>query len=113
MSAESVFQNIENVLLRIEEIKRRFGIKHTSHYFDKTLSFDQELKNLSDYETAEELSAKNGPESLERDDRIIYEELIEAASEKYRIPEPLRYWVLRTLTMRRKIYLAGPVICGN
>ena len=73
MSEGTVFQNVERILLRIEEIKRRFGVNRNPGQsdFQKVLE-QQEEKNTH-----------------EKSDRITYDDIIKAASDRYRIPEEL------------------------
>jgi soluble lytic murein transglycosylase-like protein len=71
MSEETVFQNVERVLLRIEEIKRRFGVNRNPGQSD----FQQVLEKQEE---------KNIPEN-----KVTYDDIIKAASDRYRIPEEL------------------------
>jgi soluble lytic murein transglycosylase-like protein len=73
MSEEGVFQSIERVLLRIDEIKRRFGVNRTSGQsnFREVLK-QQEEKNAS-----------------EESNKVTYGDIIKAASDRYKIPEEL------------------------
>jgi soluble lytic murein transglycosylase-like protein len=73
MSDGSMFQSVERVLLRIEEIKRRFGINRSSG----STGFQEALRQQ------EEATAS------EKSEKITYDDIIKAASDRYKIPEEL------------------------
>jgi soluble lytic murein transglycosylase-like protein len=96
MSEASVFQSIENVLLRIEEIKNKYGVKSSVHYpgFDGILRTEiDKNKNIEVGETqrAAELSSvsQERNETVEKAVSPEYEDIIKAASEQYKVPESL------------------------
>lgn len=80
----SVFESIENVLLRIDEIKRRFGIRRTDWAMERSTSFQKTLEEKS--AAAEDTLKSNEGEA---DGNGPYADIIKAASEQYRIPESL------------------------
>jgi soluble lytic murein transglycosylase-like protein len=73
MSEGTVFQSVERVLLRIEEIKRRFGVQRTSGRSD----FQQILEQQKEKSASEESR------------KITYDDIIKAASDRYKIPQEL------------------------
>jgi len=78
MSVESIYQSVERVMARIEEIKRRFHVKS-----DYNESFDKKLKSeekgiSDDTKFKEDVSNKKG-----------LEDIIHKASEEYRLPVSL------------------------
>ena len=89
MSEGTVFQSIENVLIRIEEIKRRFGVRGNSSSFNINSSFEQELERAKVQEAEVEVQGISDHKNTTTDDGALYKEIIETAAEKYRIPEPL------------------------
>ena len=87
MAVQHVYQNIENILQRIESIKKRFGV-HQPYSFQETLQ-----------EKIEEIP-QEGPVQPEPEDMVVkgedqsgagspYDHVIEAAAERYRIPSAL------------------------
>ncbi len=84
MSENSIYQNIENVLLRINEIKRRFGIKKSTLYptFQKKLE-EEESKIVKAH--GNEVQKKSEKEA----GSVSYDDIIKAASQKYKVPESL------------------------
>lgn len=84
MSENSIYQNIENVLLRINGIKRRFGIKKSTLYpaFQKKLE-EEESKVVKAH--SNEIQKKSEQET----GSVSYEDIIKAASQKYKVPESL------------------------
>lgn len=87
MPEDSLFQSLENVLARIEEIKRRFGLK--GRYIPS--GFDIELESQKAKLTKQDITEeKGGVEGIQVPlPHISYGDVIKAASETYRIPEPL------------------------
>ena len=73
MSEGNVFQNVERVLLRIEEIKQRFGVNRNSGRSD----FQEVMEQQQDKNASEESK------------KITYDDIIKAASDRYKIPEEL------------------------
>jgi soluble lytic murein transglycosylase-like protein len=90
MSDGSVFESIENVLLRIDEIKRRFGIRRTDWEVERSPSFQKTLEEKS--ATAEEPHTSNAGEP---EDQGPYADIIKTASQLYRIPETLIQAVIK------------------
>lgn len=92
MSEGSVFESIGRVLLRIDEIKNRFGCGKNS---DQGVSFESSLEQISAEQSAalpvrEAASSEgDGTESELKTKPALYNEIIEAASEKFRIPVSL------------------------
>jgi soluble lytic murein transglycosylase-like protein len=83
--SQNVFQSLERVLLRIDEIKRRFGINSSS----TGKSFGSILE-----EETTKVEETRGPEQEARTDAVSadreqYGDVITAASEQFKIPEPL------------------------
>ena len=79
MSEGSIFQNVERILLRIEEIKRRFGVNKNTGQSDFQEVLEQKVDNNTsiDNNTSEESK------------KITYNDIIKAASDRYEIPEEL------------------------
>jgi soluble lytic murein transglycosylase-like protein len=92
MSEGSVFESIGRVLLRIDEIKKRFGCETN---LDHGVSFCDRLEQVNAGQSADltvrEIAAAegNGLESEFTTQPAFYNELIEAASEKYSVPTSL------------------------
>jgi len=87
MSDGSVFESIENVLIRIEEIKRRFGVRKTGWEQTRDGVFQQELDTRS--AAVEEEQQEQANAWVEQDSQSMYGDIIQAASEQYRIPQSL------------------------
>lgn len=87
MSEGTVFHSIENVLTRIDEIKRRFGVGVNSSSFNVNSSFEEELERAEIQEV--EVEGISNQEKITTDAGALYKGIIEGASEKYRIPESL------------------------
>jgi soluble lytic murein transglycosylase-like protein len=92
MSEGSVFESISRVVLRIDEIKKRFGYGKSP---EQEVSFESCLEQVNAKEDAA-LSLQEGaqpagdaPESELQAHHALYGEIIEAASEKFRIPASL------------------------
>jgi len=79
--SESVFQNIDRVLQRLEEIKQRFGVRSTASEsgFGEILEEKTTETSSADPGVSADVTAENGR----------YNDVISAASERYSIPEPL------------------------
>jgi len=92
MSEGSVFESIGRVLLRIDEIKKRFGCEINP---DHGVSFEGSLEQVNARQSADlpvreaAISEGNGVESQLKTQPALYNELIETASEKYRVPTSL------------------------
>ncbi len=91
MSEGSVFENIGRVLLRIDEIKKRFGCGKNP---DQGVSFESSLEQVNAKQDAAcvpegALLAGDGPESEVQTQPALYNKIIEVASEKFRIPTSL------------------------
>jgi soluble lytic murein transglycosylase-like protein len=86
MAVENVYQNIESILHRIDSIKRRFSISQPNRFqetLQKEMNTDQVKKARP--KSAGELSGSEQPVHAESP----YEEIIEAAADRYRIPAAL------------------------
>lgn len=92
--SQSVFQNIDRVLQRIEEIKQRFGVRSTASEsgFGEILEEKTTSAPSADAEMA--LPEKKVAASAEGETGR-YNDVISAASERYSIPEPLIRAVIR------------------
>jgi len=79
--SQNVFQNIDNVLQRIEEIKRRFGVSRTASESGFGEILEEKTAAAAEAEASSDLS----------DDVVTgrFNDVISAASERYSIPEPL------------------------
>lgn len=84
MSVENVYQNIESILQRIDSIKRRFSVNH-SQRFQETLQEELNTEKVMNTETVAESTESVHTASTE----APYEEIIEAAADRYRIPASL------------------------
>jgi len=102
--SESVFQNIDRVLQRIEEIKQRFGVRSTASESgfgeileEKTTSAAEADAEMALPEKKVAASAEGEASSDLSDDVVTgrYNDVISAASERYSIPEPLIRAVIR------------------
>jgi len=90
MSDGSVFQSIESVLLRINEIKRKFGVKRAAYYPDMKSRFKQESNQIVEKNSEKQgVQVQKGYKEKASSAGIDYKDIIEAASKKYRVPEPL------------------------
>lgn len=92
MSDGTVFQNIENVLMRIDEIKRRFGVYSRTWGISSPSQFQDELRQK--VETADQIRVENDSadvNSLQGSSKaeLDYTNIIKAASERYRLPVSL------------------------
>jgi hypothetical protein len=90
--SQNMFQSIERVLLRIEEIKQRFGVteRSTGSGFQNIL--EEETKKVTGEELVDQERGDNydlRSDGLRLDDSRSYDDVISAASEQYKIPEPL------------------------
>jgi soluble lytic murein transglycosylase-like protein len=93
MSEGSMFESIENVLIRIEEIKRRFGVRKTGWEQTPDSSFQQELAAKTGAVENDQQEQANA--SVEQDSRSLYGDIIQAASQRYRIPQSLIQAVIK------------------
>jgi len=90
VSEQSIFISIEQVLKRIEEIKRRFGVNQEVYYPSISgkihkESFQEELNRVKKSNAKEELEKENQIHSKDGEmDRVL-----KTASEKYSIPVEL------------------------
>ncbi|MBN2324918.1 MAG: lytic transglycosylase domain-containing protein [Spirochaetes bacterium] len=84
--SQSVFQNIERVLGRIEEIKRRFGVDKRSQdtRFSEALK-DEVTSNKGTSESENKADSAVGTPSVDRS----HDEIINAASERFSVPQAL------------------------
>jgi soluble lytic murein transglycosylase-like protein len=111
MSETNVFENIENVLLRIEEIKRRFGVRDRSRTagakpqvftpadvpgngsFERVLETQTDATGKSASAVERSSEAPRGPRFQSAAEPQLsfnrYDDIIEAASDEFRIPQPL------------------------
>lgn len=101
MEDNSVFQDIDRVISRIEEIRRRFGYKKKLYYpsfesiynraMDKNVNNNQNKKELDKNRASGKSDNKqvNKPEVKNNSNYSSTEEIIKKASEKYKIPDEL------------------------
>jgi soluble lytic murein transglycosylase-like protein len=111
MGEDSVFQNIGNVLSRIDEIKRRYGVNSKVVYPGFDYLLDREMKietpeGASGGEPVEQIDENRvkGPEmpentninisgkvtaETEGQNTDLYSEIIKEASQRFKIPEQL------------------------
>ncbi len=100
MSGSSIFQNIESVLFRIDEIKRKYGVQRKITYPGFNNSFEQKLQSAETKaervtQKTEEKSegpvpaVQSGEKGTSPKSTGGLEEIIKVASQKYRIPESL------------------------
>jgi soluble lytic murein transglycosylase-like protein len=83
MSVHNVYQNIESILKRIDSIKQRFGISRTSRFSQELREIEQnEEEKVSSEKTVVE---RNPGEAVSP----AYDEIIEEAADRYRIPQAL------------------------
>jgi soluble lytic murein transglycosylase-like protein len=84
MAVENVYQNIESILHRIDDIKRRFTVSQPQS-FHKILN-----EKMSTTETTTTASPENVQDPSEPSSHgSTYEDIIEAAADRYRIPSAL------------------------
>jgi soluble lytic murein transglycosylase-like protein len=82
MSVNNVYQNIENILRRIEEIKVRFSPKRSDNVFKEILQEEMEGAGNNQIEPdGKQVNAENKTGS--------YDAIIEAAAEQFKIPSAL------------------------
>jgi soluble lytic murein transglycosylase-like protein len=82
MSVNNVYQNIENILRRIEEIKVRFSPKRSDNVFKEILQEEIEAAGNNQIEPdGKQVKAENKTGS--------YDAIIEAAAEQFKIPSAL------------------------
>jgi soluble lytic murein transglycosylase-like protein len=81
--SQSVFQNIERVLARIDEIKRRFGAAGKS----QDAGFGEVLRDEVD--SNNKAASAEGMSSDVKSKDKSHNEIISAASERFSVPEPL------------------------
>jgi len=110
MSESSVFQNIGNVLSRIDEIKRKYGVNKTvaypgfDYWLEREMQVEQEedaVENLrvekSEEETAQapDTTRINGTNSGDSMNEVtgqntdLFNEIIREASQRFMVPEQL------------------------
>jgi soluble lytic murein transglycosylase-like protein len=90
MPVESVYENIRNVLTRIAEIKRRFGVfrvQYGSSFDDQLRQQVNKTKTGDEVENGAEISTGNP--GIDESRARIYEPIIEAVSKRYGIPAEL------------------------
>ncbi|MGQ9615719.1 MAG: lytic transglycosylase domain-containing protein [Spirochaetota bacterium] len=93
MPVESVYENIRNILIRIEEIKRRFGVSRVQYGSSFGEQLRQQVNKTGVNNTVDE--RKDGSETSDGDSVLdesrarIYGPIIEAVSKKYGIPSEL------------------------
>jgi soluble lytic murein transglycosylase-like protein len=86
MAVENVYQNIESILRRIDSIKRRFSTRQP-YQFQETLQreIDTDRDTTAELNPAEDMSTSTSSVSAESP----YDEIIDAAADRYRIPASL------------------------
>ncbi len=110
MSESSVFQNIGNVLSRIDEIKRTYGVNKTVEYpgfdywLDREMQIEQEedaVENLqvdkSDKEIApapdtpliKDMDSNSGTKEDAEQNTDMFNDIIREASKRFMVPEQL------------------------
>jgi soluble lytic murein transglycosylase-like protein len=92
MSDGSVFQSIENVLLRIDEIKRKFGVYYHVQGINRSSRFQDELNQITENTEKRGVKSETGEGSIVQGDyktELDYADIIKAASEQYRLPASL------------------------
>jgi len=93
MPVQNVYQNIENILMRIDTIKRRFGAVHNPLHGNSGGSFEiklqEEMSGESNIQKQEPILCDKEPSVVGTPEHKSYIEIIEAASQKYRIPSAL------------------------
>ena len=110
MSESSVFQNIGNVLSRIDEIKRKYGVNKTvaypgfDYWLDREMKIEQEedaVENLlvekSDEETApaqdtshiRDMNSGGGTNEDTKQNTDRFNDIIREASQRFMVPEQL------------------------
>jgi len=95
----TVFESIQNVLARIEEIKRTFGVNRSpAAYGQFQTRLQESLKTEAVKTRGKDATVSNekasgvespGESALSAGGKKIIDDVIEAASKKYRIPEAL------------------------
>lgn len=83
--SQNVFQSLERVLLRIDEIKRRFGVTSSSTGKSFGSILEEETTKVEETRGLEQ-EARTAAVSADREQ---YGDVITAASERFKIPEPL------------------------
>ena len=98
MEENSIFQDIERVINRIEEIRKRFGYKKKIYYpsfkniYDKAIAKDNNKKateNKRELEISKDKASKSKLNATYSKKDIIKEDVIKEASKRYKIPEEL------------------------
>lgn len=84
MSVQGVYQNIENVLQRIEEIKTRFAPFHYQRFHQ---ILQERMKAVGKEET--EIPKALNTTQPDNTTKTKYDNIIEAAAERFRIPAAL------------------------
>ncbi len=86
MAVENVYQNIESILQRIDSIKRRFSVSQPSQ-------FQETLRKEIDTDQGTTARPESVGDDLEVDKPVRaespYEEIIETAADRYRLPAAL------------------------
>ncbi len=82
MSVNNVYQNIENILRRIEEIKVRFSPKRSNNVFKAKLQ--EEIEGA-----ANDQSEPEDKQVTAQNETGSYDAIIEAAAEQFKIPPAL------------------------
>ncbi len=86
MAVENVYQNIESILQRIDSIKRRFSVSQPSQ-------FQETLQKEIDTDQGTTARPESVGDELEVDKPVRaespYEEIIETAADRYRLPAAL------------------------
>jgi soluble lytic murein transglycosylase-like protein len=83
--SQNVFQSLERVLLRIDEIKRRFGVTSSSNGKSFGSILEEETTKVEETGGLEQEARTDAVSA----DREQYGDVINAASERFKIPEPL------------------------
>lgn len=93
MPVESVYENIRNILIRIEEIKRRFGVSRVQYGSSFGEQLRQQVNKTGINNTVDERKdgseTSNGDPVLDESRARIYEPIIEAVSKRYGVPPEL------------------------
>jgi len=84
MAEESMYQNIQRVLQRIQTIKRRFGMMQTASIKNFQKIYDETLKKDTEIPDSVVQQKTQGSKEVSKKETII-----KSASQKYQIPEAL------------------------
>jgi soluble lytic murein transglycosylase-like protein len=86
MPVENVYQNIQNVLQRIDAIKKRFGVASGSGVYES--GFAEDLDRALAGENLDGEVREEGPVTVreQTSPAAVYDDVIESAAEKFDIP---------------------------